>query len=164
MQPIAQDDRAVQRADEAAGASAVQGGFVTAGQIAALIAAGAFALLVLLMIVPLVKLCRTLDEATLAIRQARERSDPLLTNANTAIVHVNSQLRRVDVITAEARAVAGSVSALTSLFAATLGGPLVKMAAFGYGIRRALHRRRRPKALDEAEHGGQGRNRTRGLR
>jgi len=137
---------------------------VSAGEIAALIAAGAFALLVLLLIVPLVKLCRTLDEATLTLRETRERSDPLLTNANTAIVRVNSQLRRVDVITAEARAVAGSVSALTSLFAALVGGPVVKMAAFGYGLRRALRRRRQPKALDEAGSGGQGRNRRRGLR
>jgi hypothetical protein len=137
---------------------------VTAGQVAALIAAGAFALLVLLLIIPLVKLCRTLDEATIAIRETRERSDPLLTNANTAIVHANSQLRRVDAITAEVRAVAGSVSALTSLFAALLGGPLVRMAAFGYGFRRALRRRRQPKALDDAGAGGQGRSRRRGLR
>jgi len=137
---------------------------VTAGQVAALIAAGAFALLVLLLIVPLVKLCRTLDEATIAIREARQRSDPLLTNANTAIVHVNSQLRRVDVITAEARAVAGSVSALTSLFTALVGGPLVKAVAFSYGVRKALRRRRQPKALDEAGAGGQGKNRRRGLR
>lgn len=131
---------------------------MTAGQIAALIAAGAFALLVLMLIIPLIKLCRTLDEATIAIREARERSDPLLTNANTTLVRVNSQLRRVDVITAEARAVAGSVSALTSLFAALLGGPLVKMAALGYGIRRALHRRQQPKALDAVESSKQGRN------
>jgi Bacterial protein of unknown function (DUF948) len=152
-------------ADQCGGfAGAIRGGFVTAGEIAALIAAGAFALLVLLLIVPLIKLCRTLDEATLAIRQARERSDPLLTNANTAIVHVNSQLRRVDVITAQVRAVAGSVSALTSLFTAMLGGPLVKMAAFSYGIRRALRQRRQPKELDAPGSGGQGRNRSRGLR
>jgi hypothetical protein len=137
---------------------------VTAGQIAALIAAGAFALLVLLLIVPLVKLCRTLDEATIAIRNANERSEPLLTNANTAMVHVNSQLRRVDVITADARAVAGNVSVLTSLFAATLGGPLVRAAAFSYGLRKALRQRRRPKALDGAGHGRHGRNRRRGLR
>ena len=137
---------------------------MTAGQVAALIAAGAFALLVLMLIVPLIKLCRTLDEATIAIREARERSDPLLTNANTTLVRVNSQLRRVDVITAEARAVAGSVSALTSLLATMLGGPLVKMAAFGYGIRRALRRRQQPKALDPAESNRQGRNRSRGLR
>lgn len=137
---------------------------MTAGQIAALIATGAFVVLVVVLIVALIKLCRTLDEATIALRKAHEGSEPLLTNANTAIVHVNSQLRRVDVITADARAVAGNVSVLTSLFTATFGGPLVKAAAFSYGVRKALIQRRRSKALDEAGPGRQGRNRRRGLR
>lgn len=132
---------------------------MTAGQIAALIAAGAFALLVLLLAVPLLKLGRTLDEATTAIRKAHERSEPLLTNANTTIDHVNTQLQRVDVITADARAVTGNVSVLTSLFTATLGGPLVKAAALSYGVSRALRRRRRGKALDEAEAGRHSRGR-----
>jgi Bacterial protein of unknown function (DUF948) len=123
---------------------------VTAGQIAALIAAGAFALLVLLLAVPLIKLGRTLDEATVAIRKAHERSEPLLTNANATIGHVNTQLQRVDGITADARVVTGNVSTLTSLFTATLGGPLVKAAAFSYGVSRALRRRRRNKAIEAA--------------
>ena len=42
---------------------------------------------------------------------------------------------------------ATNASALTSLFAATLGSPLVKVAAFTYGVRSAMsggtHRRRR---------------------
>lgn len=124
---------------------------MTAGQIAALIAAGAFAVLVLLLAVPLLKLGRTLDEATVAIRKAHERSEPILTNANTTIGHVNTQLRRVDVITADARAVTGNVSTLTSLFTATLGGPLVKAAALSYGVSRALSRRRRA-GQDDGRH------------
>jgi len=121
---------------------------VSAGQIAALIAAGAFVLLVLLLAVPLTKLGRTLDEATVAIRKAHENSDPLLTGANTAITHVNSQLERLDGISANARSVTGNVSALTSIFTATLGGPLVRVAALSYGINKALKRRRRGKAQD----------------
>lgn len=123
---------------------------MTAGQIAALIAAGAFTLLVLLLAVPLLKLGRTLDEATIAIRKAHERSEPLLTNANATIGHVNTQLQRVDVITADARAVTGNVSVLTSLFTATLGGPLVKAAALSYGLSRAVRRRRRSKVSDKS--------------
>jgi hypothetical protein len=137
---------------------------VTAGQIAALIAAGAFALLVLLLAVPLIKLGRTLDEATIAIRKAHESSEPLLTNANATIGHVNTQLRRVDGITADARVVTGNVSTLTSLFTATLGGPLVKAAAFSYGVSRALRRRRRNRAAAEDEtgrHSRSGRRRSR---
>ncbi|MCP2166656.1 DUF948 domain-containing protein [Goodfellowiella coeruleoviolacea] len=120
------------------------------GQIAALIAAGAFVLLVLLLAIPLLKLGRTLDEATIAIRKAHENSDPLFDQANSTLTHVNTQLERVDGITANARAVTGNVSALTSLFTATLGGPLVKAAALSYGVSKAVRRRRRA-AAEKAE-------------
>lgn len=115
---------------------------MSAGQIAALIAAGAFVLLVVLLAIPLIKLGRTLDEATIAIRKTHEGSTPLLHNADQTITHVNTQLRRVDGITINARAVSGNVSALSSLFTATLGGPLVKTAALSYGITKAIKARR----------------------
>jgi predicted PurR-regulated permease PerM len=124
---------------------------VTAGQVAALVAAGAFALLVLLLAVPLIKLGRTLDEATVAIRKAHENSEPLLHNATTTIDHVNTQLTRVDGMTANARAVTANVSTLTALFTATLGGPLVKAAAFSYGVSRAM-RSRRKAAVEAGQH------------
>ena len=118
---------------------------MSGGQIAALIAAGAFVVLVLLLAIPLIKLGRTLDEATTAIRKAHENSDPLFNGANTTLTHVNTQLERVDGITANAQAVSGSVSALSSMFTATLGGPLVKVAALSYGLSKALRaRRKRP--------------------
>ncbi|HWC82462.1 MAG TPA: DUF948 domain-containing protein [Pseudonocardiaceae bacterium] len=134
---------------------------MSAGQIAGLIAAGAAVLLVLLLVFPVIKLCRTLDEATIAIRKAHENSDPLFTGANTTITHVNTQLERVDGITANARAVTGNVSALTSLFTATMGGPLVKAAALSYGVNKAI-KARRGKAT--AEPAGKHASRRRGGR
>ncbi len=125
---------------------------MSAGQIAGLVAAGAFLLLVLLLARPLFKLARTLDEATIAIRKAHENSDPLFVGANTTISHVNTQLERVDGITSNARAVSSNVSALTSLFTATLGGPLVKTAALSYGISRAIRARRRAAADAPGKH------------
>lgn len=123
---------------------------MSAGQLAALIAAGAFVALVALLAVPLIKLGRTLDEASLAIRKASEDTDPLLTGASTTVTQVNTQLERLDGITANAQSVTGNVSALTSLFTATLGGPLVRAAALSYGVSKALRRRR--KSHDEAGH------------
>src|SRR6185437_11157872 len=119
---------------------------VTAGQIAALIAAGAFVVLVLLLAVPLLKLGRTLDEATIAIRKAHEGSAPLLDDAQITLRQVNTQLDRVDGITSSARTVTSNVSVLTSLFTATLGGPLVRAAAFSYGLNKAIKARRGVKA------------------
>jgi uncharacterized protein YoxC len=118
---------------------------VSAGQIAALIAAGAFVVLVALLAVPLLKLGRTLDEATVAIRKAHEGGEPLLDDAQTTLKQVNTQLERVDAVTSSARTVSTNVSVLTSLFTATLGGPLVRAAAFSYGVNKAIKARRRAK-------------------
>ena len=123
---------------------------MSAGQIAALVAAGAFVVLVLLLAVPLLKLGRTLDEATIAIRKAHESSTPVLDNAQTTLNHVNTQLARVDGITANARTVSSNVSVLTSLFTATLGGPLVRAAALSYGVSKAIKARRAGK--DAGQH------------
>src|SRR5947209_11978321 len=118
------------------------GGNVSAGEIAALIAAGAFVVLVVLLAIPLLKLGRTLDEATVAIRKAPEGGATLLDGATTTLNQVNTQLERVDAITSNARAVTSNVSVLTSLFTATLGGPLVRAAAFSYGVSKAIKARR----------------------
>jgi uncharacterized protein YoxC len=119
---------------------------VSGGEIAAVVAAAAFALLVLLLAVPILKLGRTLDEATLAIRKTHEGVQPLLAGAGTTVDHVNKELERVDGITQNAQAVSSNAAALTSLFATTLGGPVVKVAAFSYGVRKAAQSRRRADA------------------
>jgi hypothetical protein len=115
---------------------------VSAGQIAALVAAGALVVLVVLLAIPLLKLGRTLDEATIALRKAHEEGAPLLDGAQTTLRQVNTQLERVDGITAGARTVSANVSVLTSLFTATLGGPLVRLAALSYGLSKAVKARR----------------------
>jgi Bacterial protein of unknown function (DUF948) len=116
---------------------------VSGGEIAAVVAAVAFVFLVGLLAVPILKLGRTLDEATLAIRKAHEGAQPLLTNANETVTQVNSQLARVEGITVNAQAVSSNAAALSSLFATTLGSPVVRLAAFSYGVRQAAAKRRR---------------------
>ncbi|MPY98313.1 MAG: DUF948 domain-containing protein [Actinophytocola sp.] len=131
------------------------------GNIAALVAAGAFVVLVILLAIPLVKLGRTLDEATVAIRKAHERSDPLLIGANDTITHVNTQLERVDGVTANVQQVSSNASALSSVFTATLGGPLVKTAALSYGLSKAIKARKQAKADDTGKHARRTRKRGR---
>lgn len=116
------------------------------GELAALIAAAAFVLLVILVAIPLRKLGRTLDEATIAIRKAHMNTEPMLVGANQTITHVNSQLDRVDGVTANVQQVSSNASALSSVFTATLGGPLVKTAALSYGVSKAIKARREAKA------------------
>ena len=66
---------------------------------------------------------------------------PLLGEVTGTVTHVNDELVRVDAITANVQSISGNLSALTSLFAATLGGPVIKVAAFSYGVRRAAGKR-----------------------
>jgi uncharacterized protein YoxC len=123
---------------------------VSAGNWIGLGAAAVFLLLVLLLAVPLLKLGRVLDETTLTIRQAREQTVPILSQASTTVAHVNSNLERVDDITGNAANVSSNVAALSSVVAATLGSPLIKVAAFSYGVRSAARKKREGVAIAEA--------------
>lgn len=116
---------------------------MSAGEIAGLIAAVAFVLLVGFVAIPLVKLGRTLDETSRLVRGVTDGTVPLLHEVTTTVTSANAQLVRVDAITSNAETVTTNAAALSGLVAATVGGPLVRVAAFTYGVRRALSARRR---------------------
>ena len=114
---------------------------LTGGQVAALIAAVFFALLMLVMCYLVLKLAKTVEETQRLIAGITDKTVPLLGEVTTSVTHVNAELTRVDAITANVQSISGNVSALTSLFAATLGSPVIKVAAFSYGVRRAASKR-----------------------
>lgn len=124
---------------------------MSGGAIAALIAAGAFVLLVLLLAYPLLKLGRTLDEATLAIRKTHDGVSPLLDQAQDTMTQVNSQLDHVGGIAKNVDSMTTNVAALTSVVSSTLGSPLIKVAAFSYGVRKTVHDRRDVQVLRDAK-------------
>src|SRR4051794_15436559 len=123
---------------------------MSGGEIAALIAAGAFVLLVLLMAVPLLKLGRTLDEATLAVRTTRDGVGPLLTDAQQTLESVNQQLVQLEGIATNVNSMTTNVAAMTSVMSSTLGSPMIKAAAFTYGVRKTVAERRDSDALRRA--------------
>ena len=128
-----------------------------AGEIAGLIAAGAFLMLVIVLAVPILKLGRTVDAATRAINDLTDRTGPLLTNVNETVENVNTtlgqvqvsldgvnlQLAKVDTITEHAAHVTANVANLSTVVAAAAASPIVKVASFGYGLRKAVNNRRR---------------------
>jgi uncharacterized protein YoxC len=116
---------------------------MSAGEVAGLIAAVAFVLLVGVLAVPLLKLGGVLDESRKLIKDVSDETVPLLSEVTTTVSTTNAQLVRVDAITSNVQQVTTNVSALTALFAATLGSPVVKVAAFTYGVRSALSDRSR---------------------
>jgi hypothetical protein len=111
---------------------------VSGGDVAGLIAAGVFAVLVGLLAVPLLKLGRVFDETTSAIREASEGITPILDETAITLREANRQLARVDTITKNVADVTGNASALVALFAASVGGPLIKLAGFSAAVRAAL--------------------------
>ena len=114
---------------------------LTAGQVAGLIVAFAFVLLVIFMGIVLIKLGQVLTETQRLVAGIADQTVPLLGEVTGTVVHVNEELTRVDSITANVQSMTGNVSALTSLFAATIGSPVIKVAAFSYGVRRAATKR-----------------------
>ncbi|SOD61287.1 protein of unknown function [Streptomyces zhaozhouensis] len=117
---------------------------MSGGEVAGLLVAVFWAILVSFLAVVLYRLARTLRAATELVSSLTERVVPLLGEASRTVRSAQSQLERVDDITADVRDVAANASALSTTVASTFGGPLVKVAAFGYGVRRALSRRAAP--------------------
>ncbi len=130
---------------------------MSGGEIAALIAAGAFVMLVLVLAVPILRLRHTVDAATRAINDLTDRTGPLLGNVTTTVDNVNTalgqvqtsldgvnvQLARIDTITGHAQQVTANVANLSTVVSAAAANPLVKVAAFSYGVRKAANARRR---------------------
>ena len=136
---------------------------MNAGEIAGLIAAGAFLMLVIVLAYPILKLGRTVDAATRSINDLTDRTGPLLGDVNETVKNVNTalsqvqvsldgvnvQLAKVDTITEHAAHVTANVANLSTVVAAAAANPLVKVASFGYGVRKAAQARR--KAGEERE-------------
>lgn len=118
---------------------------MSAGEIAGLIAAIALVAFVALMAIPLLKLGRVLEEVRLAVRDIGHESVPILTELRGTVQATNDELGKLSLVTddvakvsAHATVVSENAAQMTSLFSATLGGPLVKTAAFSYGVRKAI--------------------------
>jgi len=125
---------------------------MTAGQVAALIAAGCFAVLSCAAIFVLLRLARLMSAVTCMVTEYRDRADLLIEQAQAAVDRTNAQLARTDAITASMDQVtanmaelSGHVSALAGLargLSSAATAPLTGLAAAGYGLRHAIGVRR----------------------
>ena len=122
---------------------------MNAGQLAALIAAGFFALGVCVAVFVLFKLARLTTEATRYLSGMRERTDTLIEQAHAAIDRTNAELDRTEVITANMDQVTANVAELTghvntmaNMAKSVAAGPVGKVGALAFGVRRAVSLRR----------------------
>jgi hypothetical protein len=100
--------------------------------------AGGVVLFVLFLCYAIARFATVLRATEGLIVGVADRTVPLLGEVTTSVVQVNGQLERVDAITSNVQSITTNAASLAGLFAATLGSPLVKVAAFSYGIRRAV--------------------------
>ena len=107
---------------------------MSGGEIAGIIAASGFVLLVLFIAVPLLKFGRVLDETRNTIHDLNEQSAPLLTELTETLTQTNKQLAKIDVTTADVAEVTTNLSSLVAVFSSAVGSPLVKLAGFAKGF------------------------------
>ena len=115
------------------------------GEVAGLIAAVAAVALVAFSAVPLLKLGRVLEETRLAVRDIGHNTVPILVELKGTVTATNDELGKLSLVTndiakvsANASVVSENAAQLSTVFSSTLGGPLIKTAAFTYGVRQAI--------------------------
>jgi hypothetical protein len=125
---------------------------MSAGQLAALIAAGFFAIGMCAVVFVLLRLAGLISHANRVLTDYGDRATTLIERAQAAVDRTNEQLERTDSITTNMDDVtsnmaelSGHVSALAGLargISTSLGGSLLRVSAFAYGVRRAVDLRR----------------------
>jgi uncharacterized protein YoxC len=111
---------------------------LTGTEVAGLIVAVFWAILVSFLAYVLLKLARVLTTAATTLAHLGEQAGPLLNDMTQTVAAANEQLDRVDAITRNMGSVTQNAAAVTSTVTSVVAGPLVKAAAFSYGVRRAV--------------------------
>ena len=94
---------------------------------AATIAAAAFCVLVVALVVVLLKISRFIDSASATIRETGDALIPLLTELTETTQQANRQLAKIDVITENVVETTTNLTSLISSFTNSIGGPLLRV-------------------------------------
>ncbi len=125
---------------------------MTVGEVAGLIAAIAFVLLVGMCAIPLFKLGRVLDELAVVVRDIGTETTPILTELKGTVEVTNAEIAKIGDVTAEVEKVTADVArvsghastvventaAVSTIMTAAIGRPLVAVAATSHALRAAI--------------------------
>jgi uncharacterized protein YoxC len=111
---------------------------VSPGEVAGLIVAVAWAVLVLFLSYVLVKLGGALKELTRVVGEVGDNTVPVLMEVTTTVATTNVTLASVEEITGNVSSITRNARALTSIATVGMGNPLIKAVSFSYGVRRAM--------------------------
>lgn len=117
---------------------------MTLGQIAGLIAALAVVALVALCAVPLIKLGGVLDQLRSTVKDLDDATVPILGELKGTVSSTNQEIDKIGLVTTDVHTVSdhvtqvsGRANELSKVFTETVGGPMVKVAGFAHGVRKA---------------------------
>ncbi|NUR89707.1 MAG: DUF948 domain-containing protein [Nonomuraea sp.] len=115
---------------------------LTAGEVAGLIAAVGWIVLVCVLTMVLIRLARLLTETTKAVSDLTNRVAPLLDDVSVTVNETNRQLVTVEAIAKDVKQVSGHAAKLSGVTQTIFTGPLIKVSSLSYGVRRAIQARR----------------------
>lgn len=110
------------------------------GDIALIVLAAFWGLLVLFMALVLVNIFRVLESTKMLIDGIRTETVPLLAEVQVTVKGVNRELERVDGLLASAGNITKNIERLSSVVENTVSSPLIKVAAMSAGAARAFRR------------------------
>jgi len=115
------------------------------GGLAGLVAAIAWAVLVLALFVVMLNLFRLLESTKMLVDGIRQETVPLLGEVTTTVTSVNKELDRLDGMVESAGNIVKSAERVSAVVEQAVTSPLIKVIAFGAGASRAVRRLRKEK-------------------
>ncbi len=115
---------------------------MSAGEVAALVAAFAGVFLVVGVLFALASFTRTLRVLRVTVEDLRREGMPLVADLRLTVDRTNAELSRVDGLLVTAESVGSTVDSASRLAYLAFSNPLIKLLAFGAGASRAARRMR----------------------
>jgi hypothetical protein len=115
----------------------------TAGDVALIVLAAFWGLLVLFLCVVLLNTYNVLTATRMLIDGIREETVPLLTEVRDSVVKTNREIDRIDGMLQSADNIVGRVEKISGLVEQAVTSPLVKIVGLGAGLRSAASRLRK---------------------
>jgi uncharacterized protein YoxC len=111
---------------------------LTGGDVALIVLAVGWVVLVLALCVVLLNTYRVLESTKLTIDAMREETVPLLREVKGSVERTNRELDRVDDMLVSATTVVGRVERLTGLVEQAASSPIMKVISIGAGLRKGF--------------------------
>jgi uncharacterized protein YoxC len=111
-------------------------------EIASLLAAGGFVLLVLFLAVPILKLGKLIDRSSESLVQMADELTPLVSELTVTLEETNRQLKKFDGISTDVAQVTKSFASMVAIFSSSIGGPMAKIAGFAEIVRKLVGKRK----------------------